>query len=55
MGVAVWNIVIGLLSIAAGASGRFNLIGTNSPALLIAFGAVLVVWGAVQFARSRRA
>jgi len=50
----MWNIVIGILLIVAGLSGRFSLIGTNSPMLLVLVGAAMVVWGAVQMARRRR-
>lgn len=55
MGAGVWNIVMGLAAIAAGASGRFSLIGTNSTVALIVLGAVFVVWGIVQIVRTRRA
>ncbi|MBI2389316.1 MAG: hypothetical protein HYV09_06935 [Deltaproteobacteria bacterium] len=55
MGAGVWNIVMGLAAIAAGASGRFVFIGTNSGAVLIAVGVAFVIWGAVQIFRNRRA
>ena len=50
----MWNIVIGILLIVAGLSGRFTLIGTSSPRLLALVGVGLVIWGAVQVARRRR-
>ena len=55
MGAGVWNIVMGLAAIAAGASGQFSLIGTNSTVALIVLGAVFVVWGIIQIVRTRRA
>jgi hypothetical protein len=50
----MWNIVIGILLVVAGLSGRFTLIGTNNPMLLVLFGVGLVVWGVVQVSRRRR-
>ena len=55
MGAGVWNIVMGLAAIAAGASGQFSLIGTNSSVALIVLGVVFVVWGIIQIVRQRRA
>lgn len=50
----MWNIIIGILLIIAGLSGRFSLIGTNNPMWLVLFGAGLVIWGVVQVSRRRR-
>ena len=49
----MWNIIIGILLIAAGLSGRFALIGTGSSKALAAVGAAILVWGIVQVARRR--
>ena len=50
----MWNIVIGILLIVAGLSGRFSLIGTSSSGGLAIFGVVILIWGIVQVARQRR-
>lgn len=55
MGAGVWNIVMGLAAIAAGASGKVVFIGTDSGLLLMVVGAVFVVWGVSQIVRARRA
>jgi hypothetical protein len=54
MGAGIWNIVIGLAAVAAGLSGRFSLIGTNSPVLLVVFGGLLAAYGVFQIVRSKR-
>ncbi len=54
MGAGIWNIVFGLAAIAAGASGRFNLIGTNSPLLLMIAGGILAAVGVYQLVRARK-
>lgn len=51
----IWNMLFGLLAIGLGASGRFNLMFTNSPFALIAVGAAIFLWGVFQFVRSRKA
>jgi hypothetical protein len=51
----VWNIVLGLLAVAAGASGKFALIGTGSTKALIAVGGVIALIGVIQLVRSYRA
>ncbi len=51
----IWNILIGLAAVAAGASGRFSLIGTNSSVLLMVFGGLLAAYGVYQIIRQRRA
>jgi hypothetical protein len=50
----MWNIIVGILLILAGLSGRFALLGTGSSKALVVFGAVVLVWGLVQMARRRR-
>ena len=47
----MWNILIGIVFIIGGLSGRMALIGTNSGLALTAIGAGLVVWGLVQVSR----
>lgn len=49
-----WNMIIGLLAIAAGLSGRFTLLFTNSPWALVALGAAIFGYGVFQFVRARR-
>jgi hypothetical protein len=49
----VWNLGFGLVAVAAGASGRFALIGTNSSMLLVVAGAALAAFGVFQLWRSR--
>jgi len=48
------KIIIGLVFIVGGLSGKLVLIGTDSGMALAAFGAVLIVWGIVVMARSKR-
>jgi hypothetical protein len=54
MRAGVWNIVFGLVAIAAGASGRFALLGTSSPALLMGAGGALAAFGGYQLWRDRK-
>jgi hypothetical protein len=49
----VWNLGFGLVAIAAGASGQFALIGTNSSTLLMVAGGVVAALGAFQLWRNR--
>lgn len=42
------NIVMGVIFIAGGASGRMSLIGTNSSGALVVAGVVVAGWGAFQ-------
>jgi len=49
----MWNIVIGILFIIGGLSGRFALIGTSSGGALVVVGVLLLIWGIVQVARNR--
>ena len=40
----MWNIIIGVLLIVAGLSGRFALICTGSSKALAAVGAAILIW-----------
>lgn len=51
----MWNIVIGLVFIVGGLSGKLALIGTNSGEALAAVGAGLLIWGVVQTVRAKKA
>ena len=50
----MWNIIIGIVFVIGGLTGKLALIGTNSGPLLAALGAGLIVWGGVQMVRARR-
>jgi hypothetical protein len=54
MRAGVWNLVIGLLAVGAGASGKFALIGTGSSKALIVIGACIAALGVYQLVKSRR-
>jgi hypothetical protein len=54
MGAGIFNVIIGLLAVAGGLSGRFALIGTQSTGLLVAFGVALAIYGGYQIVRARR-
>jgi predicted phage tail protein len=47
------DIVIGIVFIIGGLSGRLAFIGTDSGTLLAIFGAGLVVWGVVKMRRAK--
>ena len=47
----MWNIVIGLIFLIGGLSGKLALIGTNSGGAIAVVGAGLLVWGIVQMVR----
>lgn len=49
----MWNIIIGIVFIVGGLSGRMALLGTNSGVALAGLGAVLVVLGGYQMSRRR--
>jgi hypothetical protein len=53
MKAGVWNLGFGLIAIAAGASGQFTLMGTNSSTLLVGAGVVLTGLGVYQLWRNR--
>ncbi|MCY3023425.1 MAG: hypothetical protein NTW87_30970 [Planctomycetota bacterium] len=44
----MWNIVIGVIFIIGGLSGRVALLGTRSPGALVVVGVILVLWGLSQ-------
>ena len=50
-----FDFIIGLITIAAGASGRFSLLGTNSPMALVGVGgiAAIVMWIFYSFVSGR--
>lgn len=48
------SIIIGIIMIIGGLSGKLVFIGTNSGGLLAVFGAVLVVWGVIKMVRQSR-
>ncbi|MCB1064011.1 MAG: hypothetical protein KDN20_13950 [Verrucomicrobiae bacterium] len=50
----MWNIVIGIIFVIGGLSGKMALIGTNSGGLLALLGAGLIAWGIVQKVRTPR-
>ena len=49
----MWNIVIGLVFVVGGLSGKLAMRGTESSGALAAVGGALMVWGIVQLIRSR--
>jgi hypothetical protein len=53
MKAGYWNIAFGLAAVAAGASGRFALLGTGSPMWLMIAGGALAVFGGYQLWRDR--
>lgn len=53
MGAAIFNIVMGLIAIGAGLTGR-PFIGTDSPYIMIAIGAAIFGLGVYQLIKSRR-
>ncbi|MBI2193003.1 MAG: hypothetical protein HYU36_13575 [Planctomycetes bacterium] len=50
----MWNIIIGLIFVIGGLSGKLALVGTSSSGALAVVGAGLVVWGIFQIVRARR-
>tara|TARA_B100000609_G_scaffold111168_1_gene88284 strand:+ start:11878 stop:12039 length:162 start_codon:yes stop_codon:yes gene_type:complete len=53
MGAAIWNIVIGIVMIIGGLSGKLALIGTNSGTALAVVGLGLTGYGAYQMVNNR--
>lgn len=49
---AVINIVLGLIMLIGGLSGRMVLIGTSSGMALAVFGAILIAWGGYRLITS---
>jgi len=55
MGSGGWNLTLGLVAFAAGASGQFALPGTSSPMPLMVAGGAIALLGAFSFgARAER-
>ena len=50
----MWNIIIGIVFVIGGLTGKLALIGTSNGPLLAALGAGLIVWGVVQMVRAKR-
>jgi hypothetical protein len=53
MRAGVWNIVFGLVAVAAGASGKYALPFTSSPLPLMVLGGAVAAFGAYQLFRDR--
>jgi hypothetical protein len=49
----VWNLGFGLVAVAAGATGQFKLLGTDSSTLLIVAGALVATLGVFQLWKNR--
>jgi hypothetical protein len=49
----MWNIIIGLVMIVGGASGKLALRGTSSSGALVAIGVALLGWGVFQLVRNK--
>jgi len=47
------NIIIGILFIIGGLTGKLALIGTNSSGALVVVGGLLVAWGVFKMVRAR--
>ncbi len=54
MAAGIWNLLFGLAALAAGASGQFHFIGTNSSTLLMAVGGAIAAFGVYQLVRARK-
>jgi uncharacterized membrane protein HdeD (DUF308 family) len=48
------SIIIGIVMIVGGLSGKLVLIGTQSGIALAVLGAVLVVWGIIKMVRQKQ-
>lgn len=51
----MWNIIIGLIMIIGGATGKLALIGNQSSGALVAVGVVLLGWGVFSLVRNKNA
>ncbi|MCP4599889.1 MAG: hypothetical protein GY847_04990 [Proteobacteria bacterium] len=49
----IFNIIVGLLMVAAGLSGKFSLMGTQSSGLLAAAGGVIAAFGIYRSLKGR--
>ena len=54
MGAGVFNLLLGLVGLVGGLSGRLALLGTNSSVALAVVGGLIAAYGAYQIIRSRR-
>ena len=54
MGAGIFNLVVGLVMIVGGASGKLTLLGTNSSVALIAVGVGIGGLGVFQLIKSRK-
>ena len=50
----IFNIVIGLIMLVGGLSGRLALIGTNNSTILAAIGAAVLAFGVYRTVKDRR-
>lgn len=50
----IGNIIVGIIFVAGGLSGRLALLGTNSPEALAVVGVGLVGWGIKQAMDARK-
>lgn len=50
----MWNIIIGIVFVIGGLTGKLALLGTNSGGLLALLGGGLIGWGVVQMIRAKR-
>lgn len=48
------KIIIGLVMVIGGLTGKLVLIGTNSGAALAVFGLVMIAWGVARIASGRK-
>lgn len=51
----ILNIIIGLVFIVGGLSGKLAIIGTNNGTFLAIAGGVLIIWGVYRLKRARSA
>ena len=54
MRAGTWNLLFGIVAVIAGASGKFELLGTSSSTALVAVGGILAAFGLFQLIRSSR-
>ena len=50
----MWNIIIGIVFVIGGLTGKLALLGTNSGGLLALLGAGLIGWGVFQMVRAKQ-
>ena len=55
MVMAIINLVFGIVAVAAGISGKFKLIGTDSGAALVVVGAAVAGYGVYGIVKAVRA